>query len=136
MQMNPYLNFNGTCEAAFNFYQKCLGGEIVAMIRNSDTPAGAQAPADRQSKIMHARLIAQGQVLMGSDTPDAHYSVPKGFAVSISVAEPDEADRIFGALSEGGSVHMPIQETFWAIRFGMFVDQFGIPWMVNCEKPS
>jgi len=135
MQMNPYLNFNGNCEAAFNFYHACLGGQIIAMIRNSDTPAGAQAPADRQSKIMHARLLAGGHLLMGSDTPDEHYTTPKGFAVSISVDEPAEADRIFAALAEGGSVRMPIQETFWAMRFGMFVDQFGIPWMVNCEKP-
>jgi PhnB protein len=82
---------------------------------------------------MHARLIVGDTVLMGSDTRSDHYQAPKGFSVSIQIKEPAEAERVFHALAENGNVHMPIQPTFWAARFGMLADQFGIPWMVNCE---
>jgi PhnB protein len=85
---------------------------------------------------MHARMTIKGQVIMASDAPPGRYSKPGGFSVNISVTDPKEADRIFNALSEGGTVHMPIGETFWALRFAMFADRFGIPWMVNCEKTA
>jgi PhnB protein len=83
---------------------------------------------------MHASLKAAGAVLMGSDAPPDRYKKPEGISVSIHVKEPAEAERIFHALAENGSVQMPIQETFWSVRFGMLVDRFGIPWMVNCEQ--
>jgi PhnB protein len=137
MQLNPYLTFDGRCEDAFKFYAKVLGGEIVAMIRHEGTPAETHVPAEWRNKIMHARLIVDDEVLMGSDAPpDRSDGAMKGFSVTLSIEKPAEADRVFGALAEKGTVRMPIQETFWAHRFGMLTDQFGTPWMINCEKKT
>ena len=133
MQLNPYLMFNGTCEAAFKFYEKVLGGKIEAMMPHEGTPAEEHVPAEWRKKIMHARLVVGDEVLMASDAPPEHFQPMKGFSVSLNVDKPAEAERIFQALSEKGSVTMPLQQTFWASRFGMLVDQFGTPWMINCE---
>jgi PhnB protein len=134
MQLNPYLTFNGQCEAAFKFYERCLGGKIDALIPHAGTPAEQHVPPEWRSKIMHAHLTANGAVLMGSDAPQ--YEQPKGISVSLQVKKPEDAKRIFAALSESGTVRMPIQQTFWSPRFGMLVDQFGVPWMINCEQPA
>jgi PhnB protein len=137
MQLNPYLYFNGDCEAAFKFYERCLGGKIEAMMQHDGTPAAEQVPAEWRKKILHARLsLGNGEVLMASDAPPQHYAKPNGFSVSLQIKDPQQADRVFHALAENGTVRMPIQQTFWAERFGMLVDQFGIPWMVNCEKKA
>ena len=136
MQLNPYLFFNGTCEEAFKFYEKCLGGKIEAMMTHAGTPAEAQTPPEWRNKILHARLVVDGQLLMGSDAPPDRREEPKGFSVSLQMKDPAVAERIFHALAENGNVRMPIQETFWAARFGMLVDRFGIPWMINCEKSA
>jgi PhnB protein len=136
VQLNPYLHFNGQCEEAFKFYEQCLGGKIVAMHTHEGSPMADKLPPDWQKKIMHIQLVVDGDVLMGSDAPPPHYQPPQGFSVSLNFDKPADADRVFNALSAGGSVRMPIQETFWAARFGMFVDKFGIPWMVNCEKSA
>jgi PhnB protein len=136
MQLNPYLNFNGQCEAAFKFYEQCLGGKIQAMFTHENTPMADKVPPEWRKKIMHASLTVGNQAFMGSDAPPEHYEQPKGFSVSISLTDPAEAERIFHALAEGGTVRMPIQQTFWATRFGMLVDRFGIPWMINCEQKS
>jgi PhnB protein len=135
MQLNPYLGFNGQCEAAFKFYERCLRGKIEAMLNHEGTPMETQVPAEWRKKILHARLVVGDAVLMGGDMPPERYEAPKGFSVTIGVTEPAEAERIFKALSEQGTVTMPLQQTFWAVRFGMLVDRFGIPWMVNCEGP-
>jgi PhnB protein len=134
MQLNPYLHFSGQCEAAFKLYERCLNGKIVVMMPHAGTPAEQHVPAEWRNKIMHARLAFGDQVLMASDVPPDQYAKPKGFSVAVSVNDAAEAEKIFKALAEGGTVEMPIQETFWAVRFGMLVDKFGIPWMVNCEK--
>jgi PhnB protein len=136
MQVNPYLSFNGQCEAAFKFYEKLLGGKIEALIPQEGTPAADHVPAEWRGKIMHARLVLGDQILMGSDTPPDHYQKPQGFSVTVSIKNPAEAERIFHALVEDGKVTMPFGETFWATRFGMLTDQFGIPWMINCEKAA
>jgi PhnB protein len=136
MHLNPYLVFNGQCEAAFKFYAQVLGGKIVAMMPHAGTPAERQVPPEWREKIMHARLVAGDQVLMGSDAPPGHFQQPQGFSVSLMIDEPEDAERIFRALEENGTVRMPLQKTFWAIRFGMLVDRFGIPWMVNCEEKT
>jgi PhnB protein len=136
MQLNAYLLFNGECEAAFKFYEKSLGGKIEAMMVHTGTPAEQQVPAEWRNKILHARMTVGDAVLMASDAPPGRYEQPKGFSVSIQVKDPAQAERIFKALSEGGTVQMPMEPTFWATRFGMLVDQFGIPWMVNCELPA
>ncbi len=133
MQINPYLLFSGQCEEAFRFYEELLGGKIQVMKTYEETPAGGQAPANWHKKILHARMAIGSQILMGSDPPPGREPRPQGFSVSISVDEPAEAERIFHGLAAGATVAMPIQETFWAKRFGMLTDRFGIPWMINCE---
>ena len=134
MQMNPYLYFDGDCEAAFKFYEAVLGGKIVAMMTHEGTPAAEQVPAEWRSKIIHARMTIGDQVLMASDAPPGHYQKQGGFSLNIGTNDPAEAERIYHALAENGTETRPIAETFWAVRFGMLVDRFGIPWMVNCEK--
>ena len=135
MQVVPYLLFNGQCEAAFNYYAQHLNGTIVAMMPHEGTPAAAHVSADWQKKILHARMMIGEAVLMASDAPPGRYGVPQGMAVSLLVEDAASAERIFQALATGGSVTMPIQETFFAVRFGMVTDMFGIPWMITCEKP-
>jgi len=105
------------------------------MMPHKGSPAEGQVPAEWGDKIMHARMTVGNQTLMASDAPPGRYSKPAGFSVNIGLNDAAEAERIFSALAEKGQVHMPIGETFWAVRFGMLVDQFGIPWMVNVEKP-
>ncbi len=136
MQLNPYLNFNGQCEAAFQFYARSLGGKIISMMPHEGSPMAEHVPADWHKKILHASMSVGDQTLKGSDAPPDRYEEPKGFSVTIGLKDPAEAERIFKALAENGKVQMPIQETFWAVRFGMLVDQFGIPWMINCEKAA
>lgn len=135
MQLIPYLTFNGECEAAFKFYEACLGAKIVTMLNHEGTPAEGHVPKEWLKKIMHARLSLNGQFLMGSDGPSDRYEKPQGFSVTLQITDPAEAERVFKSLSEDGQIRMPLQETFWAARFGMLVDRFGIPWMINCEKP-
>jgi len=136
MQINPYLSFNGDCEEAFKFYEQCLGGKIEFMMTHEQSPMAGETPAEWLKKIMHARLSVGDQVLMASDAPPGRYETPRGLWVSLGIKNAADADRIFAALAAGGAVCMPIAETFWAERFGMVVDRFGIPWMINCEKPS
>ena len=136
MQLNPYLTFDGRCAEAFKFYEQCLGGKIEGMLTHGASPMAEQVPAEWRDKIMHARLVVGDAVLMGSDAPPQHREEVKGFSVSIGVDRPADAERIFAALAKDGTVRLPIQETFWAARFGMLVDRFGIPWMINCEKAA
>ena len=138
MKINPYLMFDGNCEAALNFYAGVFGGKIEAMLRYEGMPNcgdGGQMPAGWANKIMHGRILVGDVWLMASDAPPDRHKAPQGFSVSVNVDTAGEAERVFHALAEKGTVMMPIGETFWAVRFGMLVDQFGIPWMVNCEKP-
>jgi PhnB protein len=131
MQLSPYLSFDGQTEAAFKFYEQCLGGKIERMTPFGETPARDHVPAEYRDRIMHGRLVIGDQVLMASDTtPDHPYEGIKGASVAIAV-DVAEAERIFGALAEGGTVQMPLQETFWAARFGMVVDRFGVPWLIT-----
>ena len=135
MQLNPYLVFNGTCEAAFKFYAQALGAKIAMMMPFGDTPGCEGMPAASRNQIMHARLELGDQALMASDNhPDHPYDGVKGCSVSLNVDSVADAERIFNALATNGTVQMPLDQTFWAVRFGMLVDQFGVPWMVNCEK--
>ncbi len=136
MQLNPYLTFNGQCETAFKFYEKCLGDKIEAMITHGGSPIADQVPSEWRNKILHARLVVGDDVLMGSDAPPERYEKPQGFSVSLQIADPADAERIFRALSDNGKVQMPLQQTFWASCFGMLVDRFGIPWMVSCERAA
>ena len=131
---NINLAFDGRCEAAFRFYERCLGGRIVSLFTWGNSPMADQAPPGWAEKVMHASLAIGDTLITGSDVPPAQYVQPQGFEVMIGTADPSAAERVFHALAENGTVKWPIQETFWAIRFGVLVDQFGIPWSVNCEQ--
>ncbi|MGH9535895.1 MAG: VOC family protein [Terriglobales bacterium] len=133
MQATPYLHFNGDCLEAFRSYEKTLGGKIEAVHTYAQMPPGSP-PMGQADKIMHASFRAGSIALMGSDAPPAYYRPPEGFRVCLSVDTPEEADRLFAALSAGGKVEMPIQSTFFSRRFAMFSDRFGVPWMVNCAS--
>ena len=136
MQSNTYLTFNGNCASALKFYEQNLGAKIEMMMTFGQSPAADQAPAGWRDKVMHARLKLGDSILMGSDAPPDRYNEPRGFSVSLSINSPGDAERIFAALAEGGTVQMPLQQTFWAARFGTLTDKFGIPWMVNCEQST
>ena len=136
MQMNPHLSFNGQCEAAFQFYRKCLGGKIVAMLPYGDTTMADQTPPEWRAKIVHATLDLGDCRLTGADVSvEQGYQKPQGFSVLLSPSTAVEADRIFEVLAEKATIQMPVQKTFWAQRFGMLIDQFGIPWMISCGNP-
>ncbi|MVV47554.1 VOC family protein [Pseudomonas sp. PB120] len=135
MKINPYLIFNGDCKAAFTFYAQALQGNIEAMMTFGESPAREQLPADLHNLIIHTRLLVGDQAIMGSDTtPDRPTDDMAGFSISLNVDSIAEAERVFTALAEDGTVQMPLDKTFWAARFGMLTDRFGVAWMVNCEK--
>jgi PhnB protein len=135
MKLNPYLFFDGDCAAAFSFYGEVFG-QTPEIFRFSAAPnADALAPAIG-NKVMHASLPVGDGVLMGSDTPTGDYRGISGVSVSVNVTDIAEAQRLFDALSRGGIVTMPLDRTFWAERFGMLTDRFGVAWMINCEAPS
>jgi PhnB protein len=136
MQLNPYLSFNGQCEAAFKFYEQVLGGTITSMFTYTGTPMEANVPPDKRNQIMHASMQIGNCVLMGADTPEGRHATPSGFSVMLEPNSIEEAERIFNNLAEGGNVLMPLQSTFWAARFGMLADRFGTPWMINYGEPS
>jgi PhnB protein len=132
MQVNPYLFYNGNCEAAFKFYETALGGRIEVMLTHEGTPAAEHTPPEWAKKIIHGRISIDGEVIMASDAPPGRFHQPQGFSVSLTVENPAEAERRFTALAEGGTINMPFGKTFFSKGFGMCVDQFGIPWMINC----
>ena len=127
MKWYPHLSFNGQCEAAFQFYERCLGGRIVTMLRWGESPMATQAPSGWSEKILHVTLEADGNLLSGADVPPAQYEPPKGFHVQLNIGNATEAERIFQELAEDGTVEMPIQKTFWSVRYGVLVDRFGYP---------
>jgi PhnB protein len=135
MQILPYLAFNGNCAEAFRFYEKALGGKIAMKMTYGESPMADKTAPDQRDRIMHIRLEAAGAVLMGADAPTMYAQKPQGFCISLDVPTLADAERIFNALSDGGKVNMLMAETFWAKRFGMAIDKFGQPWMVNCMKP-
>jgi PhnB protein len=133
MQMTVYLSFRGECEAAFKFYEEHLDGKLGGIFRYAGTPLADQVPADWQNKVMHGSLAIGEQVLMGGDVAPDRYEKPQGFSLSLQIKTTTQAERIFHLLAKDGTVVMPLEKTFWAARFGMVVDRFGIPWLINCE---
>lgn len=134
MELVTYLAFDGQCEAAFKHYEKVLRGEILMMMRGSDMPSEVAISPAEAKRIMHARLKVGDRLLMGGDAQCENFAKPQGFCAHIMLNDPGEAERIYRELGEGGTPTMPLHETFWARRFGMLTDRFGVPWMVNCEK--
>lgn len=133
MTVAPYLNFSGNCKSAFEFYQQHLGGEIEGMMTFGEGPMAENCGPGNENMIMHACLKIGNFHIMASDCPPEYFEKQQGISVMLGVDSVEEAERIYNALSEGGTVRMPLEKTFWAERFGMVVDQFGTPWMINCE---
>ena len=130
-QLNTYLFFDGNCADAMRFYERTLGGKLQLMT-HGESPMAAQTPPGSANRIMHARLELDGRLLMASDSMVGQpYERMKGFSLSLIYPTVAEAQRMFSALAEGGQITMPIAKTFWAEAFGMLVDRFGTPWMVN-----
>jgi len=133
LQLDTYLTFDGNCAEAMRFYQRTLGGKLDLMT-HAQSPMAAQTPPGSENRIMHARLALDGRLLMASDSMVGHpYEGMKGFSLSLIYPTVVEATRVFNALADGGKVIMPLDKTFWAKAFGMLVDRFGTPWMVNGE---
>jgi PhnB protein len=135
MHLSSHLGFNGNCAEAMKFYAETFGGEVIFTMTWKDSPMCDQVPADFQDKIMHTSIKVGNSTIMGADSPPGRFQKAQGIVESIAVQDLEDAQRVFNALAENGSIQMPFQETFWAKGFGMLTDRFGIPWMVNCEKP-
>lgn len=136
MKMHAYLMFDGQCEAAFNRYAEVFGGKLE-MMRYADSPEDMEVPAEYQQRVMHVCLTVGEQLLMASDNlPQYPYEGIKGCSVSLQLDNVPEAERLYEALSAGGSVQMELQATFWATRFAMLTDRFGVYWMINCVVDS
>lgn len=139
--VHTYLNFDGNCEEAFNFYKSVFGGEFSYLGRFGDMPASEdyQVAQEDRNKVMHVSFPIGATVLFGSDMPEGSESnllEGNNFAVSIDAESKEEADKLFNGLSAGGKVSMPMTQTFWGAYFGMFKDKFGINWMVNFDEPQ
>ena len=134
-QVIAYLGFDGICADAMRFYEQALGGKLEVLLRSADTPMAAQMPPEWGDRIMHARLaLPGGGVLYAGDAPThVPFEGIKGISITLNYDSMAEADAAFAALAEGGQVTMPMQEAFWAKRWGMLVDRFGTPWIVNGE---
>jgi PhnB protein len=134
MKLNPYLAFDGRCREAFAFYEKALGGKIAFIQTMGESPMAANMPAEAHGRVMHVTLHVGDQVLQGADAPPGQFTKPAGFCVALHVDDAAQGERVFNALATDGQVQMPFQATFWAKGFGMLVDQFGTPWIVNAEQ--
>jgi PhnB protein len=138
--INPYLNFPGTTEEAFNFYKSVFGGDFVMVQRFGDTPDGGKMPPEVKNKIMHISLpIGNGNILMATDAIEQmghHVTAGNNFYICISPESKEEADRLYKGLSAGGKVGTALQDMFWGAYYGDFTDKFGIKWMVNYTYPK
>ena len=130
--LDSYLFFQGQCAEAMRFYERTLGGRLEALFTYADAPQPNPCAAGGENLVMHARLVIDGRALMASDVPPGMPGQPMGgFSLSLQYPTTDEARRVFDALSQGGTVTMPMQKTFFAAAYGMFTDRFGTPWMVG-----
>jgi PhnB protein len=133
VKMQTYVNFDGRCAEAFRFYETHLGGKIGMMMTHAQAPDQSKVSPEMKNAVLHARLSVGGTELMGADIP--HAQPMRSAYLSLGVDSDAEAERIFSALSEGGEIFMPMQETFFASRFGQLRDRFGINWMILHERP-
>lgn len=134
MKLNPYLSFDGRCREAFELYAKVFGGRISFMQTIGESPMASGMPPEAHGRIMHVTLQIGDQVLQGADAPPGQFTKPGGFCVAIKFDDAAEGERVFNALARNGKVQMPFQETFWAKGFGMLIDEFATPWIVNAGE--
>jgi PhnB protein len=133
MHISTYLNFNGECARAIKFYEQAIGAKVLFKMTWGESPMAKDCPVETHGLIMHSTLTVGDGQIMCADSPPDHYKKPTGMNVSLHVKDKAEGERLFKALSEGGNVQMPFEQTFWSPGFGMCVDRFGIPWMINTE---
>ena len=136
MQLHTYLNYGGNCEDAFKFYETHLGGRITMLMRHGEQPDATQVPAGWANAVLHARMDLGGTELLGADIPPDRFQPIRSAYLSLTLDSDHEADRVFGLLSDGGQIFMPMQETFYATRFAMLRDRFGTSWMLVHPKPG
>jgi len=132
MRLDLHISFGGECEAAFRFYERCLGGKIETMLTWGDSPMANAVSPEWREKICHASLTVGAGALAGVDALPGQYERPTGFQILLGIDDQEEAERIFQALAENGTVKLALQKTFWAARYGALTDQFGIAWEINC----
>ena len=137
---NPYLNFNGNTEEAFNFYKSVFGGEFAMLMRFRDVPGNENLPAEVQNKIMHIALpVGNGNMLMATDSLESmgqKLIVGNNHYFMLGAGSKEEADDLFAKLSVNGKIEIPLQDTFWGAYYSAFTDQFGIQWMIDYEYPK
>lgn len=131
MRIDFHINFSGHCKEAFEFYQATLGGD-TNFLTYENSPAKDSTPSGWRKKIVHGSFKLNGLEIAGADVLPRHYHEPKGFQLLLQLTSEPESQRIFAAFSEGGSITMPLQKTFWSPCYGIVVDRFSIPWEVNC----
>ena len=131
MPLEPYLSFDGRCEEAIEFYKKALGAEVTMMMRFGEAPPNPAMPPTDPNKIMHSNITINGSQIMASDGRCTGKPTFQGFSLSLDAKTEADADRMFGALGDGGQVVMPLSKTFWSPRFGMLTDRFGVMWMIS-----
>ena len=136
MQTTPYINFQGNCREAMEFYRDLLRGEIKEIFTYGESPMAGDMPASSHDGIMHSHLVADGAELMAADGPPSEGNGPNNVQIALSIDDLDAAKRIFNGLSEGGEVKMEFQQTFWVEGFGMCVDRFGVGWLINGGQPA
>ena len=135
MKVNTYLNYGGNCADAFRFYEKNLGGKIGMLMTHGEMPGPATVKPEWKDKVLYASISIGGTSLMASDVPPDTFQPMRSAYLCLGLDSDGEAERTFKLLSDGGEVFMPIQETFYATRFGMLRDKFGTSWMIIHEKP-
>jgi PhnB protein len=135
MKLHTYLNFGGNCEEAFRFYEKNLGGKIEMMMRYADQPDPKNVLPGTEKYVLYLNMTIGETQLMGSDVPPERFQPMRSVYLSLAADSSEEAERIFKLLSEGGEVFMPMEETFFAYRFGMLRDRFGTSWMILHQRP-
>jgi PhnB protein len=134
MKLDIYLNYNGNCEQAFRFYEQHLGGKITMMMTHAESPNPTDIPANWKNKVLHARIEIGESVLMGADIPNAEPM--RSAYLTLRVDSPEEAERLYALLGDGGQIFMKMEETFFASRFGMLRDRFGTSWMLLHERQA
>jgi PhnB protein len=130
------IGFNGDCDAAFAFYEQCLGGKRRMTMTWASSPMAKDAPAGWGDKVLYAEIIVGGVELAGGDMTPEQYKAPTGISIMLRISDVADAERVFKELSNGGKIQMPMSETFWALRYGGVTDKFGVPWQINCPKPA
>jgi PhnB protein len=131
MKIDVYMSFDGNCAEAFAFYHSIIGGELSVM-RYKDSPMAKDTPPEQLERVIHAELICGAATIKGGDAPPQFTTKPQGFCISLSVDTPQEADKIWAGLSDAAMIQMPLSETFWSPKFGMLIDKYSQPWMINC----